>query len=105
MSRGKPKGSKKTGGRQAGTPNRTTVATKQLIQDILNEYLDKLHEDLDKLSAKDRVNALLGLIPYIVPKKQATEAKVNIDRLSGEEISALAGEILTGMGYDEDNTE
>jgi hypothetical protein len=61
---------KKHGGRQKGTPNRSTSETKELLQNVLNKQLDKLEVTLNKLKPSERVNALSKLLPYILPKQQ-----------------------------------
>ena len=95
------KGTPKTGGRQKGTPNKTTQTTKEFIQALLEDNQEQLQEDLKRLAPKDRVNALLGLLPYIVPKQQATTATLAVDRLSDDEISDMAGYILNSIDYED----
>lgn len=96
------KGTPKTGGRQKGTPNKTTQTTKEFIQALLEDNQEQLQEDLKRLAPKDRVNALLGLLPYIVPKQQATTATLAVERLSEDEISDMAGYILSSIdGYED----
>mgnify|MGYP007038208810 CR=1 FL=1 len=102
--KGRKKGTQKTGGRQLGTPNKITSSTRQLIQDIIDKNLNTLNDDIKKLSPKDRINAITGLLPYIVPKQQATIASVAIERLDDEQLNELAEQILNGMN-DEDNIE
>ena len=96
------KGTPKTGGRQKGTPNKTTQTTKEFIQAILEDNQEQLRDDLKKLSPKDRVNAILGLLPYVLPKQQATTATLAVERLSDDEISDMAGYILSSIdGYED----
>jgi hypothetical protein len=59
----------KTGGRVAGTPNRTTKETKELLQKIVTKEIDNLGELLEKLEPLERVNSIAKLLPYIVPKQ------------------------------------
>lgn len=104
MSRQKNDGKGRLGGRKAGTPNKATATTREWIQMLLEENQDSIREDLKKMSAKDRVNALLSLIPYVTPKQMATTANVAIERLGDEQINELAEHILNGMS-DEDIIE
>ena len=59
------KGRKKTGGREKGTPNKTTNDIKQMIRDALSEVggVKYLREQ-----AVTNPNAFLGLIKSIVPR-------------------------------------
>lgn len=104
MSRQKNDGKGRLGGRKAGTPNKATATTREWIQALLEENQDSIREDLRNMSAKDRVTALLSLIPYVTPKQMATTATVAIERLGEEQINELAEQILNGMS-DEDNID
>ena len=59
----------KTGGRTKGSLNRSSVETKKLIQSVVSKQLKNIDELLDKLEPKERVDALIKLLPYIVPKQ------------------------------------
>lgn len=61
---------KKTGGRTAGTVNKTTAETKELLQKIVSNELDNIEGMLNKLEPKERIDAVIKLLPYIVPKQQ-----------------------------------
>lgn len=104
MARLKNDGKGRLGGRKAGTPNKATATTRVWIQALLDENQDSIRADLQKMSAKDRVTALLSLIPYVTPKQMATTANVAIERLGDEQINELAEQILNGMSY-EDNID
>ena len=60
----------KTGGRAKGTPNRTTAETKELLQSIVSNELDNILVLLEMLEPKERIDAVIKLLPYIVPKQQ-----------------------------------
>lgn len=75
---------KKTGGRVAGTPNRTTAETKELIQKVVGKELEKLGTMLTKLGPTERINAISKLLPYILPK-QSEIAISQKDELSEEQ--------------------
>ena len=104
MSRQKNDGKGRLGGRKAGTPNKATATTREWIQQILDENQQTIRDDLKKLSAKDRVNALLSLIPYVVPKQMAAQATLAIGRLTDDEIEAMTTDILNSL-EDEDTTD
>lgn len=62
---GRPKGTPKTGGRQAGTPNKHTGEIKQMIEQALTrvggvEYLMR--------QARENASAFLALVGKILPK-------------------------------------
>ena len=59
----------KTGGRAKGTTNKTTTETKQLLQKIVSTEIDKITDLLEALQPKERIDAVIKLLPYIVPKQ------------------------------------
>lgn len=60
----------KTGGRTAGTVNKTTAETKAILQKIVSNELDNLQQLLEDLNPKERLDAIIKLLPYILPKQQ-----------------------------------
>ncbi|MBP6549569.1 MAG: hypothetical protein KA228_00520 [Flavobacterium sp.] len=68
-------------GRPKGAVNKTTAETKELLQKIVSNELEGIAERLEQLPTKERVDALIKLLPYIVPKQSEilidTETKLN----------------------------
>jgi len=58
----------KYGGRQKGTPNRMTKELRTLLKDILYQELEQVRERLELLEPKERIELLIKLMPYIIPK-------------------------------------
>ena len=58
----------KYGGRQKGTPNRMTKELRVLLKDILYQELEQLQERLELLEPKQRIELIIKLTPYILPK-------------------------------------
>lgn len=58
----------KTGGRKVGTPNKITSDLRDSLKAILDGELITLKATLDKLPAKDRLDVVLKLMPYCMPK-------------------------------------
>ena len=69
---------KKFGGRQKNTPNKITSEIRGKIALILNNNIDKVQTDLDKLEPKDRLTILLQLIKYVTPQLKAMEVETTI---------------------------
>lgn len=55
----------KTGGRAAGTPNKTTKEMRDLITDLSYKYLAS---DLESLEPRERAVILTRLLSYVVPR-------------------------------------
>ncbi|HXH17488.1 MAG TPA: hypothetical protein VNJ07_00270 [Chitinophagales bacterium] len=58
----------KTGGREAGTPNKLTKELRAILKDLLHRELEALPERLEKLEGKERLEILVKLLPYVLPK-------------------------------------
>ena len=60
-------------GRKAGVPNRSSAQIRDSFQQLLEENLEQLREDIRSLEPKERVQLLLSLANYILPKLRSTE--------------------------------
>jgi len=58
----------KYGGREKGTPNRMTKELRTVLKDILYQELEQIQERLDTLKPKERIELLIKLFPYALPK-------------------------------------
>jgi hypothetical protein len=77
----------KTGGRQKGTPNKATANLKNTIHGIVERQFETLESDLEELDGRDKINFVLKLIEYVLPKQR--ETKIDFNSLSDEEIDEL----------------
>lgn len=55
-------------GRKKGKPNRSTSEIKTAFQNLLDRNIEQMESDLKTLSPKDRINVLLKLSEFCVPK-------------------------------------
>jgi hypothetical protein len=62
---------KKTGGREKGTPNRLTRELRLKMRDIIAGELDALPQTLEGLPPKERLDLVIKLLPFAMPKVQA----------------------------------
>ena len=65
-------GHKKQGGRTKGVPNRLTKEMRSILKDVVYNELDNIQDTLQSLTAKERLDVLLKLLPYVVPKVKTT---------------------------------
>jgi hypothetical protein len=59
---------KKYGGREAGTPNKLTKELRAVLKNILHQEIELLPEHFNKLDPKDRMELLVKLLPFALPK-------------------------------------
>ncbi len=65
---------KKTGGRVAGTPNRLTKELRTVLRDMIAAELDALPTTLEGLPPKERLDVVIKLLPFCLPKVQTVNA-------------------------------
>lgn len=76
---GKPKGSPKTGGRQAGTPNKATGIARMAFANFVDNNAERLQEWLDDIAANEKLgpkaafDCLMQVAEFHVPKLARTE--------------------------------
>jgi hypothetical protein len=75
----KAKGSPKTGGRKAGTPNKTPKPLKVAIAKILEQYNEsgQMEMDFNCIDPLERIKIAEKLMQYVVPKIQSVAVDVN----------------------------
>ena len=67
----------KYGGRQKGTPNRITKELRTLLKDILYQELEQIQKRLELLEPKERIELLIKLMPYALPKVTSVSHTTN----------------------------
>lgn len=63
----------KTGGRKAGTPNKTTATLKEFVTLIIDENRSQIKKDLKVLEPKERLQILVKLMAFVLPKHVSFE--------------------------------
>lgn len=58
-----------------GIPNKTTDNLRRRVEVILDENWEKLQEDINSLTSKERVDTIVKLLEYALPKLNRTEFK------------------------------
>lgn len=65
---GRPKGAK---GKFPNATKGLTLNTREFIKSVIDENREKFSEDLERLAAKDRVDIMVKLMGFVVPKPQS----------------------------------
>lgn len=58
----------KTGGRQAGTVNKTTKELREVLKNFVFSELEALPETLAALPTEKRADILVKILPFVLPK-------------------------------------
>ncbi len=67
----------KTGGRTKGTPNRLTKELRSLLKNILHIELERIQEYLEQLEPKERLEIIIKMMPYVLPKIKDESHTIN----------------------------
>ena len=78
-------------GRPKGAFNKSTETIKRSISMLLENNIDTVQSDLDEMQPRDRVNALLQFMKFVVPTQKAIEldTKVSEEELNEAYIQRL----------------
>lgn len=68
----------KTGGREKGTPNKSTVQFREFVQNILDSNMDRLQKDFALLEPKERWIIAEKLMQYSMPKMQSVQMDASV---------------------------
>ena len=93
----------KTGGRQKGTPNKTTVKNRDWIADVLRKNRKKLETELKQLRGRDFVVLYEKFFSYITPK--ITVESLNFDKLTDTQLDDLINKITEGIDTETDTEQ
>ena len=74
------KGTPKTGGRTAGTPNKISVGMKDFITKLVYKNRKQIEKDLQELQPKERLLILEKLMQYVIPKHREVEISGELQR-------------------------
>ena len=66
-------------GRPIGAKGRVQSNLIECVNTIVENNIDKLQSDLNKLSPNDRVKAVISLLNYSLPKKQSIDLNAQIE--------------------------
>lgn len=66
----------KTGGREKGIPNKVTKELRQVVKDLIDNEMETIEERLDTLPNKDRLELIVKLMAFVMPKYQEVNQKI-----------------------------
>lgn len=66
-------------GRPKGAKNKASGKLAGYIATIVENNLHQVQEDLDALEPQDRIKAIISLMGYVIPKKQAINVQQSLD--------------------------
>ena len=91
----------KTGGRTAGTENKTTKETRAVLKEVINNELLNIEYLLCELQPKERLELVIKLMPFVLPKLASEQIERPIENIKKFEVEILKG---NGQPYSENDT-
>jgi hypothetical protein len=68
---------KKFGGRESGTPNTLTKEMRTILKGIISKELESIPETLQKIEPEKRLEIVLKLLPFVLPKVENVPMTIN----------------------------
>ena len=81
-------------GKPVGSRNKSNIELKDRTKRLLDMSLQTFENDLQALEPKDRINVMLKLLEYQIPKLKPIESQFNLGDLSNEKIVAVFGSVI-----------
>jgi hypothetical protein len=74
-------------GRPQGSPNKVTQGLKENIKLLVENNFDRLQSDIESMEPKDRVQTIIKLMEYVIPKQQKND--LSLDLSAKEQINVI----------------
>lgn len=84
-------------GRPKGTPNKVTTELKEWVNKLIDDNREQLEKDLKHLYPQERWRVMEKLMSYVLPKVQRVEAKVDLDKLSDEQVDKIVNQLTKDL--------
>lgn len=85
------------GGRPKGAKNKANATLRDVIAGVLNNEMTpaKLKKILQELPAGDRLNYLIRLTDFVLPKLRQTDVSFDLEKLSESQLDVIIARLLT----------
>ena len=90
----------KTGGRTAGTENKTTKETRAVLKEVINNELLNIESLLCELQPKERLELVIKFMPFVLPKLAPEPIEKPKEPIQQFEVKILKG---NGHPYSEND--
>jgi len=76
----------KTGGRELGTPNKSTDELRQTVQSFIKRNIDCMQANFELLEPKEKLLFIEKLLQYTLPRLQATQLTMPEREMTDDEL-------------------
>lgn len=70
-------------GKPKGAVTKVSVKVKESIVNFLENNVDKIQDDFDKLKPRERLQFVADILPYVTPKLQSIQSEVDANITGG----------------------
>lgn len=88
------KGSPKSGGRRAGTPNKITAELRARIKSFLENNFKTVEHDFKKLDPEKRIALYEKYLKFALPQLQSTSVDFSIDKMTDDQLTELLNKLI-----------
>lgn len=96
----KRKRSNNPNGRPVGSVNKVNIELKTWIASLIDKNRVQLETDLKAMEPRERWQIIERLMQYTTPKMQSVEAHLELEKLTDQQITELAENILKNIEND-----
>jgi hypothetical protein len=82
-------------GRKKGSQNHFSSDMKTYLMDVLESNRERIIQDMEELNPKDRLKFIIDLLPYVLPKLQATtnDTHLSIENLTEQDLDTILSKL------------
>jgi len=66
-------------GKPKGAKNKVTIALKERVTLLIENNFEKIEADINKLEPKERVQAIIKLMEFVIPRQFKQDGKLDVD--------------------------
>jgi len=81
-------------GRPVGSPNKVTKQVRESLQEALSGEIEKIGKLLESLEPKDRLEIIVKLLQYILPKLESETVNFERNWTTEMKIEGLNGKVI-----------
>lgn len=90
-------------GRPKGVRNRETEMIRGFLEKLVTDNQETIKIDFESLRPIQRIRLIIDLLPYVVPKLQATSLELDLNSLPDEAIDKLYDKIMSAVTTSNDD--
>lgn len=76
-------------GRPPGAKGKVTNRMRELLTKLWEDDFEEVQKEIRLLKGKDKINAYIDILPYIVPRLQNTSLDIDVEKLSDQDLDQL----------------